>query len=66
MPNPLLGVANIADLAKVTKQAVSNWRARHPTTFRARSKTSKVVQFGNARRSKAWVKNFKGEDTGRP
>jgi chromosome partitioning protein len=62
MPNPLLGIAEIADLAKVTKQAVSNWRMRYdhfPRPFQN-------LQSGpvwEREKVEAWVKNFKGEET---
>lgn len=29
-PNNLVGIAEIAEFAGVTKQAVTNWAARHP------------------------------------
>jgi chromosome partitioning protein len=62
MSTPLLGIAEIADFAKVTKQAVSNWRMRYdhfPRPFQN-------LQSGpvwEREKVEAWVKGFKGEET---
>jgi chromosome partitioning protein len=60
--NNLLGIAGIADLAGVSRQAVSNWRMRydhfpHPT---------QNLQSGSVwerEKIEAWVKGFNGEKT---
>lgn len=62
MPSNLLGIAEIAALAKVTKQAVSNWRMRYDHFPRP----VQILQSGpvwESEKVKAWVKNFKGEET---
>jgi chromosome partitioning protein len=58
----LLGVAEIAELANASKQAVSNWRVRYdqfPRPFQ-------ILQSGpvwEREKVEAWVKSFKGEAT---
>lgn len=58
----LLGVAEIAELAGVSKQAVSNWRVRYDHFPRPiqNLQSGPVWQLENI---KAWVKEFKGEET---
>jgi chromosome partitioning protein len=62
MSTTLLGIAEIAELAKVTKQAVSNWRMRYdhfPRPFQN-------LQSGpvwEREKVEAWVKGFRGEET---
>ncbi len=58
----LLGIAEIADLAGVSKQAVSNWRVRYDHFPRP----TQDLQSGPVWQRepvKAWVKSFKGEET---
>jgi chromosome partitioning protein len=58
----LLGLAEIADLAGVTKQAVSNWRMRYDHFPRP----IQDLQSGpvwDREKVEAWVKSFKGEET---
>lgn len=60
--NNLLGIAEIADLAGVTKQAVSNWRVRYDNFPRP----IQNLQSGSVwerEKIEAWVKSFKGEET---
>ncbi|AWL99397.1 AAA family ATPase [Bradyrhizobium amphicarpaeae] len=58
----LVGIAEIAELAKTSKQAVSNWRLRYdhfPKPFQ-------TLQSGPVWRREivsAWVKSFRGEET---
>jgi chromosome partitioning protein len=62
MTTALVGLAEIADLAGVTKQAVSNWRVRYDHFPRP----IENLQSGSVwEREKvdAWIKNFKGEET---
>ena len=60
MTTSLLGIAEIADLARVSKQAVSNWRARYdhfPRPFQS-------LQSGpvwEREKVEAWIKNFRGK-----
>jgi chromosome partitioning protein len=63
MRNPdLVGIAEIAALAGVTKQAVANWRVRYdsfPRPFQS-------LQSGpvwERETAEAWVKGFQGEET---
>ncbi len=58
----LLGIAEIADLAGVTKQAVSNWRVRYDNFPRP----IQNLQSGSVwerEKVEAWVKSFNGEET---
>lgn len=58
----LVGVAEIAELADVTKQAVSNWRMRYDHFPRP----IQDLQSGpvwEREKIEAWVKSFKGEET---
>ena len=58
----LLGIAEVAELAKVSKQAVNNWRVRYDHFPRP----IEVLQSGPVwQREKidAWVKSFKGAET---
>ncbi len=62
MSTALLGIAEIADLAKVSKQAVSNWRTRYDNFPRP----IHVLQSGpvwERENVEAWIKSFKGEET---
>lgn len=62
MSAELLGVAEIAELAGVTKQAVSNWRVHYDHFPRPIQdlQSGPVWQRENV---EAWVKEFKGEET---
>jgi chromosome partitioning protein len=60
--NNLVGIAEIAELAKVSRQAVNNWRVRydhfpHPVQKLQSGPVWKREQI------EAWVKGFKGEET---
>jgi chromosome partitioning protein len=58
----LLGIAEIADFARVSKQAVSNWRERYDHF----PKPMQMLQSGpvwDREKVEAWVKSFKGEET---
>ena len=58
----LVGVAEIADLAGVTKQAVSNWRLRYDHFPRP----IQDLQSGpvwDREQVADWVKSFRGEET---
>ncbi len=58
----LLGIAEIAEFAKVSKQAVGNWRLRYDDF----PKPLQQLQSGPvwARETiEAWVKNFQGQET---
>ncbi len=62
LANNLLGVAEVADLARVSKQAVSNWRMRYEHFPRP----IQILQSGpvwEREKIEAWVKNFNGEKT---
>ncbi len=63
MPPPILvGVAEIADIASVSKQAVSNWRLRYDHFPRP----IEDLQSGpvwDREKIEAWVRGFKGETT---
>ena len=58
----LLGVAEIADLAGVSKQAVSNWRMRHDH-FPRPIQNLQSGPVWEREKVEAWVKSFKGEET---
>ena len=58
----LLGVAEVAALANVSKQAVSNWRMRYDNFPRPLQN----LQSGSVwerEKIEGWIKSFKGEDT---
>src|SRR5215475_7490291 len=58
----LVGISEIADLAKVSRQAVANWRARYDS-FPHPIETLQSGPVWDRERIEAWVKNFKGEKT---
>ena len=58
----LVGVAEIAEFAHVSKQAVSNWRVRYDD-FPVPVQTLQSGPVWNREIVEAWVKNFKGEQT---
>lgn len=60
-PN-LLGITEIADLAGVSKQAVSNWRVRYDH-FPKPIQTLQSGPVWERENVEAWVKSFKGEET---
>jgi chromosome partitioning protein len=60
--NNLLGIAEIADLAGVTKQAVSNWRVRYDDFPRPIQKLQSGPVW-EREKVEVWVKSFKGEET---
>ena len=62
MPTALLGIAEIADFAKVSKQAVSNWRMRYDH-FPRPLQNLQSGPVWEREKVEAWVKNFKGEET---
>jgi chromosome partitioning protein len=62
MSSALLGIAEIAALAKVSKQVVVNWRARYdhfPRPF----ETLQSGPVWHREKVEEWVKSFKGEET---
>ncbi|MFA5026840.1 MAG: AAA family ATPase [Candidatus Methylomirabilota bacterium] len=58
----LLGIGEIAQLAGVTKQAVSNWRARYDH-FPRPIQNLQSGPVWDRESVEAWVKSFKGEET---
>ena len=62
MSTPLLGIAEIADFAGVTKQAVSNWRMRYDS-FPRPFQNLQSGPVWEREKIEAWVKTFKGEET---
>jgi chromosome partitioning protein len=58
----LLGIAEIAALAGVTKQAVNNWRVRYDH-FPKPTQTLQSGPVWNRESIESWVKSFKGEET---
>jgi len=58
----LLGISEIADYAKVTKQAVSNWRMRYDH-FPSPRQTLQSGPVWDREVALAWVNKFKGEET---
>ncbi len=60
--NNLVGLAEIADIAGVSKQAVSNWRMRYDDFPRPIQKLQSGPVW-ERERIEAWVKIFKGEET---
>jgi len=62
MPTALLGIAEIADFAKVSKQAVSNWRMRYDDFPRPLENLHSGPVW-EREKVEAWIKNFKGQET---
>ena len=62
MTTTLLGIAEIAALAEVTKQAVSNWRVRYDN-FPRPIQSLRSGPVWEKEKVDAWIKNFKGETT---
>lgn len=62
MSSDLLGIAEIAELAGVSKQAVSNWRSRYDN-FPRPVQTLQSGPVWQREKVDAWVKSFKGEET---
>lgn len=60
--NNLLGIAEIADLAGVSKQAVSNWRMRYDH-FPRPIQNLQSGPVWEREKIEAWVKSFNGEET---
>ncbi len=60
--NNLVGLAEIADIAGVSKQAVSNWRMRYDD-FPRPIQNLQSGPVWERERIEAWVKIFKGEET---
>lgn len=58
----LVGIAEIAEMAKVTKQAVTNWRLRYDD-FPRPIQTLHSGPVWKRETVEAWIKNFKGEAT---
>ena len=58
----LMGMAEIADLASVTKQAVSNWRMRYDN-FPRPIQNLQSGPVWEREKIESWVKSFKGEET---
>ncbi|MGH9677158.1 MAG: helix-turn-helix transcriptional regulator, partial [Candidatus Acidiferrum sp.] len=57
--NNLLGIAEIADLAKVSKQAVSNWRSRY-SHFPQPVQNLQSGPVWDREKVETWIKGFKG------
>lgn len=62
MTTTLLGIAEIASLAGVTKQAVSNWRVRYDN-FPRPIQSLQSGPVWEKEKVDAWIKDFKGETT---
>lgn len=62
MTQDLVGIAEIATYAKVTKQAVSNWRVRYDD-FPAPFQSLQGGPVWKKEKIESWVKAFKGEQT---
>jgi chromosome partitioning protein len=62
MDSELVGIAEIADFAKVSKQAVANWRQRYDDFPRPIQHLQSGPVWGREG-IEAWVKNFKGLET---
>ncbi|MEY4884260.1 MAG: hypothetical protein RIS34_2114 [Pseudomonadota bacterium] len=62
MTSDLLGIAEIAELAGVSKQAVGNWRARYDH-FPRPNQTLQSGPVWQREKIDLWVKSFKGEET---
>jgi chromosome partitioning protein len=62
MSTDLLGIAEIANLANVTKQAVNNWRMRYDH-FPRPIKTLQSGPVWDREKVDAWIKGFRGEET---
>jgi chromosome partitioning protein len=60
--NNLFGVAEIADLAKVSKQAVTNWHSRYPH-FPQPVQDLQSGPVWDREKVETWIKSFKGEET---
>ncbi len=58
----LVGIAEIASLAGVTKQAVSNWRVRYDH-FPRPGQNLQSGPVWEREKAEAWVKSFRGEET---
>jgi len=58
----LVGVAEIAEFAKVTKQAVTNWRLRYDN-FPRPVQTLQSGPLWQRETVESWVKDFRGETT---
>jgi chromosome partitioning protein len=58
----LFGIAEIAEFANVTKQAVNNWRIRYDN-FPQPIKTLQSGAVWEQEKIETWVKEFKGEET---
>ena len=62
MQADLLGIAEIAEMAGVTKQAVSNWRVRYDH-FPRPMQNLQSGPVWEREKVNDWVKSFKGEET---
>ncbi len=61
-PTNLVGVSEIADLAKVSRQVVNNWRMRYDH-FPRPLKTLQSGPVWDREAAHSWIKGFKGEST---
>lgn len=61
-PGNLVGISEIAELAKSSRQVVNNWRMRYDN-FPRPLKTLQSGPVWDRETVQAWVKNFKGEAT---
>ncbi|MBI1955875.1 MAG: AAA family ATPase [Acidobacteria bacterium] len=62
MSDNLVGIAEIAEIGKVTKQAVTNWRLRYDH-FPRPIQTLQSGPVWDREAVAAWIKDFKGEAT---
>lgn len=62
MPDNLLGIAEIAELAGVSKQAVTNWRLRYDH-FPRPIQNLQSGPVWDREKVQAWLKSFRGEET---
>jgi chromosome partitioning protein len=58
----MVGIAEIAALAKVSKQAVTNWRFRYES-FPKPLQTLKSGPVWSREKAETWIQSFKGEET---
>jgi chromosome partitioning protein len=60
--NNLVGISEIAQMAGVSKQAVTNWRMRYET-FPRPVQTLQSGPVWEREQAESWVKGFRGEET---
>lgn len=62
MAKEIVGISEIAEFAKVSKQAIGNWRQRYDDFPKPRQQLQSGPVW-DRETIEAWVKNHKGEDT---